>query len=190
MGAAGRRPGPSRTRQAILDVAREEFARRGLDATTVRQIAGRAGVDPAMIAHHFGSKQQLFLAALHVPFDPAVEIAQVLAGPRDELAARLLTRMLRVWDSPAGAGAVAAVRTAVQRDETAGMIRDLALSRVLGPLMETLEGSPEERMWRANLVASQLVGLISPVMSCGWSPSPRRGRPRWSPRWPRRCSVT
>ena len=160
MGAAGRRPGPSRTRQAILEVAREEFARRGLDATTVRQIAGRAGVDPAMIAHHFGSKQQLFLAALQVPFDPAVEIAQVLAGPRDELAARLLTRMLQVWDSPAGAGAVAAVRTAVQRDETAGMIRDLALSRVLGPLMETLEGSSEERLWRANLVASQLVGLI------------------------------
>ena len=89
MAAAGRRPGPSRTRQAILEVAREEFARRGLDATTVRQIAGRAGVDPAMIAHHFGSKQQLFLAALQVPFDPAVEIAQVLAGPRDELAARL-----------------------------------------------------------------------------------------------------
>ena len=68
--------------------------------------------------------------------------------------------MLQVWDSPAGAGAVAAVRTAVQRDETAGMIRDLALSRVLGPLMETLEGSTEERLWRANLVASQLVGLI------------------------------
>ena len=143
-----------------MEVAREEFARRGLDATTVRQIAGRAGVDPAMIAHHFGSKQQLFLAVLQVPFDPAVEVAQVLEGPREELAARLLTRMLHVWDSPAGAGAVAAVRTAVQSDDTAGMIRDLALSRVLGPLMETLDGTSEERLWRANLVASQLIGLI------------------------------
>jgi AcrR family transcriptional regulator len=158
--AAGRRPGPSRTRQTILEVARNEFAQRGFDNATVRQIASRAGVDPAMIAHHFGSKQQLFLAALEVPFDPADEIAQVVDGPREELAARLLTRFLRVWDSPLGAGAIAAVRTAVQRDDTAALIRDLALSRALRPLMATMDGTPEERLWRANLAASQIVGLI------------------------------
>jgi AcrR family transcriptional regulator len=158
--AAGRRPGPSRTRQTILEVARNEFAQRGFDNATVRQIASRAGVDPAMIAHHFGSKQQLFLAALEVPFDPADEIAQVVDGPREELAARLLTRFLHVWDSPLGAGAIAAVRTAVQRDDTAALIRDLALSRALRPLMATMDGTPEERLWRANLAASQIVGLI------------------------------
>lgn len=141
-------------------MAREEFALRGLDSTTVRAIAARAGVDPAMIAHHFGSKQQLFLAALDLPFDPAAEIAQALDGPVEELAGRLLTRLLHVWDSPVGAGAIAAVRTAVQRDETAALIRDLALSRALGPLMESMTGTREERLWRANLVASQIIGLI------------------------------
>ena len=158
--AAGRRPGPSRTRETILEVARDEFARRGFDAATVRQIAGRAGVDPAMIAHHFGSKQQLFLAVLQVPFDPAAEIAGVLDGPSGQLAARLLTRLLSVWDSPAGAGAIAAVRTAVQRDETAGLLRDLALSQALRPLVAVMPGTPEERLWRANLAASQIIGLI------------------------------
>jgi AcrR family transcriptional regulator len=158
--ASGRRPGPSRTRQSILEVARDEFAQRGFDRVTVRQIAGRAGVDPAMIAHHFGSKQQLFLAALEVPFDPADEIAQVVDGSREELAVRLLTRFLHVWDSPLGAGAIAVVRTAVQRDDTAALIRDLALSRAVRPLMATLDGTPEERLWRANLAASQIVGLI------------------------------
>jgi AcrR family transcriptional regulator len=158
--AAGRRPGPSRTRQSILEVARDEFAQRGFDHVTVRQIAGRAGVDPAMIAHHFGSKHQLFLAALDVPFDPADEIAQVLDGPREELAARLLSRFLHVWDSPLGAGAIAVVRTAVQRDDTAALVRDLALSRAVRPLMATLDGTPQERLWRANLAASQIVGLI------------------------------
>jgi len=158
--AAGRRPGPSRTRETILEVARDEFARRGFDAATVRQIAGRAGVDPAMIAHHFGSKQQLFLAALQVPFDPAAEIAGVIDGPSGQLAARLLTRLLSVWDSPAGAGAIAAVRTAVQRDETAGLLRDLALSQALRPLIAVMPGTPEERLWRANLAASQIIGLI------------------------------
>ncbi|MFL6027268.1 MAG: TetR family transcriptional regulator [Friedmanniella sp.] len=160
MGGAGRRPGPSRTRQTILDVARDEFAQRGFDAATVRQIARRAGVDPAMIAHHFGSKQQLFLAALEVPFDPAAEIAEVVDGPREELAGRLLGRLLRVWDSPLGAGALAVVRTAVQREDTAALIRDLALSRALRPLMATMDGTPEERLWRANLAASQIIGLI------------------------------
>ena len=45
-------------------MARDEFAQRGFDNATVRQIAGRAGVDPGMIAHHFGSKQQLLAAVL------------------------------------------------------------------------------------------------------------------------------
>jgi AcrR family transcriptional regulator len=158
--AAGRRPGPSRSRASILAAARDEFARRGFDVVTVRQIAARAGVDPAMITHHFGSKQQLFLAALDVSFDPAAEIAQVVEGPSEELAARLLTRLLAVWDSPVGASAIAAVRTAVQRDDTVGLVRDLALTRALRPLMETMSGTPEERLWRANLVGSQVIGLV------------------------------
>ena len=158
--AAGRRPGPSRSRASILEAARDEFARRGFDVVTVRQIAARAGVDPAMITHHFGSKQQLFLAALDVSFDPAAEIAQVVEGPSEELATRLLTRFLAVWDSPVGASAIAAVRTAVQRDDTVGLVRDLALTRALRPLMETMSGTPEERLWRANLVGSQVIGLV------------------------------
>ena len=157
---AGRRPGPSRTREAILAAAREEFAHSGFDATTVRSIAARAGVDPAMIAHHFGSKQQLVLAALRVPFDPGVEIAAVLEGDRDDLGVRLLTRLLQVWDSPAGAAAVAALRAGLAKDETAALIREVALHRVLGPVTQTLDASPAERLWRANLLATQLVGLI------------------------------
>ena len=61
--------------ERAVGAAREEFGERGFDGATVRGIAGRAGVDAAMIAHHFGSKQQLFLATMALPFDPAVEIA-------------------------------------------------------------------------------------------------------------------
>ncbi len=141
-------------------MARAAFAERGFDAVTVRQIAALAQVDPAMISHHFGSKAALFRAVLDIPVDPAAEIAVVLEGPVTELADRLLTRLLAVWDSPAGAGAIAAVRTALQRDDTADLVRDLALSQVLGPLMTVLPGGADERRWRANLVASQVVGLI------------------------------
>lgn len=158
--STGRRPGPSRTRQLILDVARAAFAERGFDAVTVRQIAAAAQVDPAMISHHFGSKAALFRATLEIPLDPATEIAGVLSGPAEELADRLVTRLLQIWDSPGGAGAIAAVRTALQGDETVGLVRDLALSQVLPPLMRAVTGEGEEQRWRANLVASQVIGLI------------------------------
>ena len=141
-------------------MAREEFAERGFDATTVRRIAGRAGVDPAMIAHHFGSKRDLFLAVLDVPINPSAEIAVAVQGPPEQLAERLLGRLLTVWDSPAGAAAVAALRTALQGNDTVGLVRDFALSQALRPLMAVLPGTPEERLWRANLAASQIVGLI------------------------------
>ena len=144
----------------MLAAARAEFGERGFDGATVRRIAGRAGVDAAMIAHHFGSKQQLFLATMDLPFDPAVEIAAVVEGPAEELASRLLARLLRTWDGPGGAAAVAAVRTAVQREDGASLIRDFVLHHALRPLLEAMAGTEEERRWRTNLVASQLLGLI------------------------------
>lgn len=141
-------------------MAREEFAERGFEAATVRRIAGRAGVDPAMIGHHFGSKRALFLAVLDVPVDPAAEIAAAVVGPGEQTAERLLTRLLTVWDSPAGAAAVAGLRTALQGEDTVGLVRDFALSQALRPLMAVMPGTAQERLWRGNLAASQIVGLV------------------------------
>ena len=59
----GRRAGGVDTRAALLDAARAEFAERGYDGATVRVIAERAGVDPAMVNHWFGGKETLFTAA-------------------------------------------------------------------------------------------------------------------------------
>jgi TetR/AcrR family transcriptional regulator, regulator of cefoperazone and chloramphenicol sensitivity len=49
-----------RTARAIIrDEALRLFAAHGPDAVTVRQIAAAAGVSPALIVHHFGSKEGL-----------------------------------------------------------------------------------------------------------------------------------
>lgn len=49
-----------RTRRArIRDAAIACFAERGVAQTSVRDIAGRAGVTPGLITHHFGSKEAL-----------------------------------------------------------------------------------------------------------------------------------
>ncbi|MFD2078420.1 TetR/AcrR family transcriptional regulator [Actinopolymorpha cephalotaxi] len=55
------------TEQRILASARREFAERGYERTTIRGVAGAAGVDPALVMQYFGSKDQLFRQSVHVP---------------------------------------------------------------------------------------------------------------------------
>ena len=74
---ARRRGRPRRTEQAdtrerILGAAREEFSERGYEKTSVRGIAKAAGVDPALVHHYFGTKEQVFEAAIEVAFAPAL----------------------------------------------------------------------------------------------------------------------
>ena len=53
-----------RTRSAILAAATEEFARAGLGGARVDRIAERSGANKRMLYYYFGSKENLFLAAL------------------------------------------------------------------------------------------------------------------------------
>lgn len=48
----------------LLLNARIAFAKSGYEATSVREIAKASGVDPALVAHHFGSKESLWLAVV------------------------------------------------------------------------------------------------------------------------------
>ena len=82
VGRSGRRPGRQDTRGEILAAARETFAARGFAGTTLRGIAGAAGVDPALIHHYFESKRSLFLATVQLPIDPPALIAEVMEGDR------------------------------------------------------------------------------------------------------------
>ncbi|MER7921170.1 MULTISPECIES: TetR family transcriptional regulator [unclassified Streptomyces] len=91
---ARRRGRPSRaesagTRDRILAAAREEFSARGYDRTSVRRIAQAAGVDSALVHHYFGTKEQVFAAAVEVAFAPAVFRRLVAAQLVRRTAARL-----------------------------------------------------------------------------------------------------
>ncbi|MBB6406602.1 TetR family transcriptional regulator [Arthrobacter sp. AZCC_0090] len=148
------------SRDAVLRAAREQFSRKGYDAATVRAIAAEAGVDPSMINHHFGTKEQLFMAALELPVDPKEHVTAILNGSRADVGERLVTRFLTVWDSPAGAAGVAVLRTAMQHEWSAALVREFILNRAINPLLAGLGVPAEEASWRGSLVASQLSGLI------------------------------
>jgi len=82
---AGRRPAASGdSRAAILAAARALFAERGYRGATTRQIAQRAAVDVALIHHFFGTKAELFEAAVAFPRIGA-EIAATLMAPDGEM---------------------------------------------------------------------------------------------------------
>lgn len=48
----------------ILEVAEQLFAEKGFDGTSVRDIAGKAGVNLAMISYYFGSKEKLMASLI------------------------------------------------------------------------------------------------------------------------------
>ncbi|MFG1777360.1 TetR family transcriptional regulator [Micromonospora sp. NPDC049051] len=154
----GRRPGNPDTRRAILDAARAAFAERGFDGASMRAVAAAAGVDPALVHHYFGGKDQLFLAAMHVPVDPAELLPGVLAGDRAGLGERLVRAFLGVWDSPAGTAGVALLRSAVSNEWTARLLREFLVTQVLRRILDQLDVDPVELPLRGSLVASQLIG--------------------------------
>lgn len=57
-----RLPRQDNRRSALLDAAAHHFARRGFHATSMRDIAGSAGMLPGSIYYHFPSKEALLLA--------------------------------------------------------------------------------------------------------------------------------
>lgn len=126
-------------RAAILEAARESFAARGFRDTTIRAVAASAGVDAALVHHYFGSKNDLFLASLEVPFDPRTVIPAVMAGDLDTAAWRLLDTVLEIWDHPAVRLQLAALlRTGLAAPAESNPLRDGLLPLILGPLAEHL----------------------------------------------------
>jgi AcrR family transcriptional regulator len=156
----GRRPGNQDTREAILSAARDAFAERGFDAASIRTIAAAAEVDPALVHHYFGTKDQLFLAAMQAPIDPNKVIPAVLAGGLDGVGERLVGTLLTIWDSPVGGAAAAFVRSGMSNESIARMLREFIVNRIMRRIVTDLGLDPVEGPIRANLVATQMAGLI------------------------------
>ncbi len=77
---------PEQSRQALIDAARDLFSRREFAAVSLRQIAQRAEVNPAMIHYHFGGKEGLYSAMLEERFAPLLNELEMLPADRPGLA--------------------------------------------------------------------------------------------------------
>jgi AcrR family transcriptional regulator len=122
----------------------------------VRDVADDAGVDPALIHYYFNTKDGLFVAAMELPFRPAEVLGPLVAQGVDGLGERMVRQLLSVWDEPAHHAALLAIVggrpggfVALREFITREIVR-----RVAGAVVR------DRAELRANLVASQVIGLV------------------------------
>jgi AcrR family transcriptional regulator len=159
----GRRPGPSSTRAMITAAAAERFTAAGYDATSLRQVAADAGVDPALVRRFFGTKEQLFTAVASAVIDPGLALAAVTEGPAEAAGERLLRHYLTLLGDVSQPGPLLGlVRSAVTSEHAARLLRQFLAEGLLRDIADSLttdRPGPGRPGLGAALTASQLVGL-------------------------------
>jgi AcrR family transcriptional regulator len=145
------------TRQAILASARRAFAREGYDNVGLREIAGDAGADPALVSRYFGGKEQLFKEAVRG------EDQHLFDGvSRSDLAAHLADLLLDDARDPCPASEEKTDRLLIllrsaSSPKAAQMIREAIDEDILQPVARVLGGGDAEV--RASLCLALLMGV-------------------------------
>ena len=167
------------TRSDLLAAAREVFAEQGYTCAKVTDIAARAGLSVGSIYHHFGGKNELYLA-LWRRYNLAREEAAARAVARARNAGATDTAAL--W----AAGAQAILRTTWKRRDLAALFcagngppdfEDMRQQRRSNP------GRPGDALLRISgsagdpLLAAVLAALLTRAPRPS-SPRPRTARPR------------
>ncbi|WP_165988250.1 TetR/AcrR family transcriptional regulator [Streptomyces sp. YIM 98790] len=147
------------TRDRILTAARETFAQHGYDKASVRAIARRAGVDPALVHHYFGTKEQVFEAAVAEAAAPVLDGANVIPeGDPHHIGERLTRFFFGVWENPASREPLLAiVRSVVTHETAAGIFRRFITRNLVRRVAERLDVPDIES--RIELAVAQLVGV-------------------------------
>ena len=154
---------PSSTQEAILTAARESFLAQGYEGPTIRAVARTAGVDPALVSYYFGSKGDLFGAAVNLRVRASEEIAAAVSGDLRSAGPRLVRLSLTAWDDAADGATFRTLLRWMATDVSAPeAIQTYATEQIAVPMAEALKqsGLPEvSARERATLAGSQLVGL-------------------------------
>ena len=162
---SGRRPGQSSTRTRILTAALELFAAKGYSGTTMRGIAQRAQVDPALIHHFFNNKDGLFQDAvssridMSTLFDPLMD-EEAEAGLKNR-GERIARTFLSFWEDESTRPALVAVyRTSLLDEAAAKAFRDQIEAAFASCLGRTAPEETEQTPAFTSLMSAQLAGLV------------------------------
>lgn len=156
---AERPAGEPAARERILGSARAEFAERGYDKASIRAIARGAEVDPALVHHYFGTKEQVFSAAVEGAFAPALMgmHEQLSADDGQPIGEKIVRYIFGVWESTVTREPLLAiVRSAVNNETAAGIFRTLVVRQLVSRVAARLD-APDAEL-RVELAVAQLVG--------------------------------
>lgn len=142
------------TRQSILDAARVSFTCDSYEQVGVREIAGRAGVDPALVNRYFGSKEGLFAEAVASKLDLRV----LFDGDRATLGERLARYVIQKKPVDDGYDPLVALLRSTSCEAPARMLREVLREGFVAPLAALMDGP--HAVQRAELVGSTLLGLL------------------------------
>ncbi len=144
-----------RTETQILESARELFAGVGFERATIRGVASRAGIDPALVMQYFGSKELLFAAAARWSH----EHETIMTATREELPAAALADMMAKFETAGDReAAVALMRSCLTHPEAVRIMRDEVMCERAAAIADTLGGGPDADV-RAGLIGACMIGL-------------------------------
>lgn len=141
------------TQDAILDAARERFARDSYDDVGLRDIARDAGVDAAMIHRYFGSKDDLFSAALD-----SCEMGQDLFdGARGSFGRRLADQIVYEPKSGVKLLGMQIMLRSIGSAKAAEIVQASAHADFFGPFETWLGGA--DAAVRVRILAGLMMGM-------------------------------
>ncbi|RKE22700.1 TetR/AcrR family transcriptional regulator [Streptomyces sp. TLI_171] len=143
----------TRSRQAILAAARALFSDLGYEQTTVRAVAHRAGVDPALVMKYFGSKEGLFDAVSEI----GLSFGGALSGPPEQLGERLLAHVLADIDGRPDRS-MPVLRSMLTHPQAAEAVRCAVADPGNSPVADALTGEDVEL--RGALAGTVVLGLL------------------------------
>ncbi|MGI5135403.1 TetR/AcrR family transcriptional regulator [Streptomyces sp. CA-106110] len=145
--AGGGRRTTAETQDRIRNAAVDAFMERGYDGVGLREIAKRAGVDPRLVGHYFGSKEGLFAEALELTMEmPSVG--------RKESAAAFLAQLR---SERSMAGLLMTIRS-TSNPQAVEIMREMIEHRFQHGLADQLLG--EQRHERAALILAIGIGIL------------------------------
>lgn len=144
-----------RTEAAIVEAARELFAEVGFEKTTIRAVAGKAGIDPALVMQYYGNKEGLFAAAARWQVDHK----RIGAASLAEIPLTAIGDVFEGFEDPATRDAsIALMRNCLTHDSALGIVRDEVMCETQAMIAKTIGGDDAEL--RAGLLASTMMGLV------------------------------
>ncbi len=140
-------------KDSIRTAARELFVAGGFEATGVRDIAAAAGVNPAIVIRHFGSKEALFLETMAM----GMSLTAVLDCPIEETGRAVVAAMIDADEAPWRT--FAALVRASDREEVRTQLR-ATFERGIAPRLVPRITGPDAEL-RVHLFIAQLSGLLT-----------------------------